>query len=107
MSHLLYWTGDLGVFLVTILLPKSEHRHVICCLLRWLKDIRAYKMSEEKRQHLADDIVCIMAKLEFLLPPYFFTIMNHLCLHLPEVIQQYGALPFIWNMLDEVNINNN
>ncbi len=103
MTHHLYWMSDLGVYLLCLLLPKNEHRRQLARLFRWCRDIRSMVIKKSQLPILQEAIVDILARLEFLLPPYYHTINNHLALHLVDQISNYGCLPYTWALSNEVS----
>ncbi len=104
VSHHLFWLSEMGVYLMCLLIPNNEHRKQLIRLIRWCYDIRSITIEKSKLNVLQEEIVDILARLEFLLPPYYHTVNHHLALHLLQQIQRYGCLPYTWTLSDEVII---
>ena len=74
-------------------------RHVADALVelsRFFQMICARELKKSDVRQMQSDIVMILCKLEMIFPPAFFTIMVHLCIHLPEQVLLTGPVHYTW-----------
>ncbi|XP_062113352.1 uncharacterized protein LOC133824484 [Humulus lupulus] len=65
-------------------------------LCQFFKKICAKTLQISDIEELRDGIVIILCKLEKIFPPSFFTIMVHLCVHLPDQVLLGGPVASRW-----------
>ena len=56
----------------------------------------ARELKKSDVEQMQKHIILILCKLEAIFPPAFFTIMVHLCIHLPEQIFLTGPVHYTW-----------
>ncbi|KAJ9539295.1 hypothetical protein OSB04_032028 [Centaurea solstitialis] len=68
----------------------------ICDLSRFFQMLCARELKKSDVEQMQKDIILILCKLEAIFPPAFFTIMVHLCIHLPEQVFLTGPVHYTW-----------
>lgn len=95
-------THDCHVLLQRILpvvIRPYVAKHVadaLCDLSRFFQMLCARELKKSHIKKMEEDIVLILCKLEAIFPPAFFTIMVHLCIHLPQQVLLTGPVHYTW-----------
>ncbi|XP_074323659.1 uncharacterized protein LOC141660567 [Apium graveolens] len=71
-------------------------RGTLIGLCQFVQKICAKIVRVSDIEELKDGIVIILCKLEKIFPPTFFTIMVHLCVHLPDQVLLGGPVAMRW-----------
>ncbi|XP_062094257.1 uncharacterized protein LOC133800316 [Humulus lupulus] len=84
--------------LLVAILPflTKEIRTALIELCQFFQKICAKTIQVNDITELKDGIVIILCKLEKIFPPSFFTIMVHLCVHLPNQVLLGGPVASRW-----------
>ena len=96
------WRHDCHVLLQRILpvvIRPFVANHLvdtICDLSRFFQMLCARELKKSDVEQMKKDIISILCKLEAIFPPAFFTIIVHICIHLPEQVFLTGPVHHTW-----------
>ena len=73
-----------------------EVNEVLCELGYFFKELCSKTLKDNDVERLNKSIPIILCKLERIFPPYFFTVMVHLTIHLAKEAKVAGPVQFRW-----------
>jgi len=79
--------SDIDAYLLPIALRAAKDIDVVdvvCALSAFLKELWGKELSLEKLNEIGAKVVITLCKMEKMFPPSFFTIMEHLIVHLTD-----------------------
>lgn len=74
----------------------KEVNEVLCELGNFFKELRCKTLKDTNVERLDKNNHIIICKLEKIYPPYFFTLMGHLTIHLAQEAKIAGPVQFRW-----------